>query len=907
MSLRKEQVVLIGTVAVLGLLVWQTMGAYEVRGGSVKRADAPEFVHHPAPDTTLVLPAERKLRDSVRDLFSPPSDTRPLPPLTLIPPPIVPLAQLRPPPVPGPGVALYGRFLRENSAALDVPDLFVEAAEAVDLADVASVTYDNVKPASGTAFTPEQIAARLRSHKKVYDWIRLGDFRFGQIRNPDRYTLAKRPNEDILFVEFNPETGQPRFPGAPPAAIPRKTVNEFDFADNVPNQIEMRRVQFGDPLPASEYDLALTFAAWCIEERLVTPRALVVAEEMYRRASRVLVEDPAPRLGLARVYEAGFQFEKAFTEYKALLDGNLKGNPLVLVSLAGLYERFHMTATAGALLVEAERAGRTSWQVQEAFGRFQLNQGRAADAVAHLRLAIEYEPQGAETKRARTRLRTLYGSALLANGQAAEGRDWIEKALQSDPTDQTAQAALICAKLIAPKSGATDGPLIASPGQGAGESQGFELLLANGLAQMSARDAANARLAKANLVAAAAVDPLRAGLAWRALSYLAEKTKHPEEALRYIELAAENNPLDAWTLYQRGRLLAAKDDLEGAAESFKAALDREIGFVDALAALGALEHRRGNFEAADRYLERALALDPSLSNALALRGVNSLEVGEMRDAEKYFKAVLATDADHPTARNGLAWCFYRRGDSTEALSRLRELDDNRRALPESDLHRVWARGQIDRIVDHLEKVVWTDRFDRASLAYNYGLQENNGPTLSIHDGMVTLAGAFKANGRARLWQVRSASDFVSLEARLTVRTGTTARVGLFVSRETQRGGENTVDAEITATRHNEPGKNTIQTRYMKRGEEDLPYTDVIGFEWKLDTPVVVRIERTGEKESPQIRVLFDGFPVLDGKAIPALGRTTNELRLGVFAEGQVGRVVQVDIDDIEIVQRERGK
>ena len=47
--------------------------------------------------------------------------------------------------------------------------------------------------------------------------------------------------------------------------------------------------------------------------------------------------------------------------------------------------------------------------------------------------------------------------------------------------------------------------------------------------------------------------------------------------------------------------------------------------------------------------------------------------------------------------------------------------------------------------------------------------------------------------------------------------------------------------------------------------------------------------------------------MLDEKPIPALGRTTNEVRIGIFAEGQVGRVVQVDIDDVEIVQRERGR
>src|SRR4029453_837910 len=91
---------------------------------------------------------------------------------------------------------------------------------------------------------PTDDAARIASRKKLYDWFRVVEYHFGQIQNPDRYNLAKRPNEDLLFVEFNPETGQPK--GQPVLTVPRKTVTEFDFAQTVPNQIEMRRAAFGN-------------------------------------------------------------------------------------------------------------------------------------------------------------------------------------------------------------------------------------------------------------------------------------------------------------------------------------------------------------------------------------------------------------------------------------------------------------------------------------------------------------------------------------------------------------------------------------------------------------------------------------------------------------------------------------
>ena len=47
------------------------------------------------------------------------------------------------------------------------------------------------------------------------------------------------------------------------------------------------------------------------------------------------------------------------------------------------------------------------------------------------------------------------------------------------------------------------------------------------------------------------------------------------------------------------------------------------------------------------------------------------------------------------------------------------------------------------------------------------------------------------------------------------------------------------------------------------------------------------------------------FTIVVGRALPSLGRTNNELKLGVFVEGQTGRSAGVDIDDVDIVFRKR--
>ena len=891
MEIRKEPLVLVGTLAVLGWLGWSLFQGETVRrGGAAKAAGAPPMREHPAPDLSGLELARPQAARAPRELFSPPSDTRPLPPLEYLPPPMAALDPLLPPPYAEPAPRFYGKLLRRAVAPLELPGLFGgELSEAAGAASPAPA-----KPGAAAAAALELgTAERLAGYKKLYDWYRTVDFRFGQIMNPERFGLARRPNEALLFVEYDPVRGVPKIPGAPPVAIERRNVNEFGFADTIANQLEQRRAELGDPLPVAEYEKALAFAYWCIENRHETPRALIVAEELFRRAGKVLSEDPAPRLGLASCHEAAFEFELAFQEYRALLEQSR--NPIVLTRLAELEARMWLHDAAQGHFEEAVKAGRTQWAVQHAFGRFLFERERHESAVEHLRLANQFEPAGPESKQDRARLRSDLALALTALGQIEEALEWADKALQADPEDGAAAAIRISLQTLRGSKPSASAELSQAQGP---------LLLALGVEALANRSAEGAARARRLLEQAAEADPLRAVRALRALSWLAETTGNPEQALSFADAALENDPFDAWTLYQRGRLAALRDDLDGAAEYFARALERELDCADVLHAVGELEHRKGNYAAAERYLERALTLEPTNPAFHALRGHNRIRLGQLRDAEESFRAALSAQPDDPGSRAGMAWCAYRNGQTDEAITRLRELDDNRRSQPETDPYRRYANAQIARIQDHVQKAVWTDRFDRTNLMNGWEVEERNGPQVTIHDGVVTLAGSFKNSGRARLWREIGAASFVAVEMKLNVRSDTTARVGLFLSRESVRGGESQIEAEAVIVRHNEPGRNVAQTRLMKRGEEDLPYTDVVGLEWKFDAPTTVRIERVGDSSDTRIRVLLDGFPVVEGKSMPTLAKTNQPLRLGLFAEGASGKKVSVDVDDVEVVFRQ---
>jgi len=130
MAVNREQLVLVGTVAVLGLLSWRTFGS-TVTTASTKRAAEKSLDARSTPDARLALPTARTA-SSGRDVLSPPSDTRPLPALELQPPPIDSLSALFPPPLPGPSSALLGRALRTKPGKVDAPDLFAGQTTADD-------------------------------------------------------------------------------------------------------------------------------------------------------------------------------------------------------------------------------------------------------------------------------------------------------------------------------------------------------------------------------------------------------------------------------------------------------------------------------------------------------------------------------------------------------------------------------------------------------------------------------------------------------------------------------------------------------------------------------------------------------------------------------------------------------
>ncbi len=894
MALRQEQIVLVGALLLVGYLGYNAAGSG--RGRARARAGKPpEFEHHYAPELDAVLAKDRQRGELERALFSPPRDTRPLPPLIFDAPPPIALESLRPAPAPGVAASLFGRFLRGDLLFESASALFEEEELTVD-EGTESFAVDSIE--EDEALSPEERMERIAGYKRTYDSINIGQVHFGKILNADRFGLAEREDEAILFQEFDPATGLERWPGSAPIEFDRKTrIQGFEFAKTIENEIELKRRRFLGELSRAQFLPVMTFADWCYTKRLETPRALEVATEMYSLAAPMEPNDPQPRLRLALCHERRFEFEEAFTIYNTLVEGDYSDHPLVLASLAALEARFRLTRRAEEHFLAAERFGRTEWEVQWRFGSFLLEQERFAEAAEHLRQASKFEPSEAEYQSIRARIRTDLANALLGLGELEEAGQLYTRALQADPSLQRAVAGLLSVQYLSGAAPADDSVELTDEVDGAG----FELLLARGLAALQAGDAVEAKQA---LDLAAEADPLRAFEAWRALSYLAEHTGHEEEALEYIDLAEANAPGDAYTLIQRGRLLAQRDDRDRAMAAFTKALDQELRLPDVLAAMGELELQAANFEEAELYFERSLAIDPKVAGVHALRGMNALFLNQPELAEEHFDQALGLDGLHPTASCGRAWCAYAMGDPTEAVTRFREFEDSRRHLPEDDAYRVYARAQIERITEHSEKVVWLDRMERQELRNGWGRDEEVGPEIYMRDGKVVMEGSFSKQGRTRLRRPYNSGDFISIEAKLTLHAGTKSRAGIFVALERRSSSRsaNKTTAEIVLSRNLD---GTIQYRSMQKGREGEPYIDSRVMSWPDEEEVTLRLERYGESGKTAFRVLVNGVPIADRVAMPGLGATSREILVGVFAEGDPGHTVNLEIDDVEVVKRER--
>ncbi|QDU69074.1 tetratricopeptide repeat protein [Engelhardtia mirabilis] len=948
-EIRQEQIVFGVALALVGALVL-TRDA-PPRPSRDRGAEAPDLVRFTSPDVASASLA-RGADDLRRALFSPPRDTRPLDPLGFQPPPLPPLRALAPAGPVGPSPRVYSRLLPTYPVVTEVEGLFDVSVDEFEpdgfsggfgessfggdlddetLGQLAQLGYLDV-PGKGVVekiesqfLDAEERRLREQTYMSLYDWIRRdggADLQFGRIENEYPYGLrdADRRSEPIQFVEYEADRGVPRFPGSPPIEYERERLTDFQLARNDTNDLHQRFHDLPEqPTPASVEPM-LALGADCIDLRLEVDGALEMAEDVYTRLAGFLTEDPRAGLGLARVFEAGFEFERAFEQYEALME-RFGHRAEVRVGLARLEARFRLFDEAEARLRSAVAVERGSWLGHAALGSFLLERGDLVGAREALANAFTRLPQDPRLASERLRVRLDYGAVLVALGEVSTATEVYGDAWRADPESQEALAGLASCALLGNDEARLslpdwllDGDANLAEGF---ESLGFDLLLAGGLL---AAEAGDLERALGDLAAALEADPLRVAEASCALSWVAERAGDRDESLNFAEMALSADPENVWALYQRGRLLLERFDTLEAAATFRRALELESDLEDALVGLGIADWREGNTGAAELYFERAMLLaderlarvalgadvahlgaDPR-ADVLGLRGINLLELGAFLRARDTFNAALAASPSDPVALGGRAWTIYRLGDVEEALIQLRSIDDALRARPEDDPVRVWSRERLAALAEHVAKDVWSDGFEYSTVGNGWRRKESAGPTAALRGGTLVLSGNFKTpSGEATFYRDYAASEFIAIEASIKVSADSNARAGIFVSREQGEGARRRVQAYAGVARSRD-GVGQIKTEVPGISQTDWRDLSAQDFPFPADQWVRLRIERSGEGADTVVTIFMDGIPVLEDVPMTNLARGNSPLLIGLFAEGDTGRRVEVSMDDVEIVR-----
>jgi len=927
MAIKQEQVVFAVTAALLGWWVSGDLSQGSTRGRSRGGSRAPELEAFPAPDPALALAARDDLERLPRDLFTPPRDTAPLPPLGLETPPEPPLDALWPPPARSLGIAAYSELLRTPVVAMPAPGLFETALTESAPAPFEDVTEEEDEGEASLAIgggdgadaeellSAEERAERIASWKRLYDWLEPangGALRFGSIVNGERYTLDQRPAEPIEFVEVKPDTGERVHPpNFPPVLFEPERLASWSLADTPSNRVSLFRARVGGQLRPGDLVEAMQMVDLCIAERHNAPGLLDTAVELAQLATSVFGEDgqadPFAVLKLAEVYEAGFRGEEAYALYRGLVEGGQRTNAVAWARMAQLEARYRLFDLAEEHFLQAIGLNGANHFARLAYGRFLLDQGRGAEAVEHLLEAERREPRDSEGRALRVLTRSSLGHAHLAAGDPTKAAGAFGRAIAADDQDPDAVAGLLAAALLTGDEVALgDATAAAEALAESGSGATFDLLVATGVAALRE---GNPLKARRQLTLAAESDPFRASEAWRALSWLAEITGHPEEASGFIEQAWQADPTDAWTLYQRARLLMRQDDLAGAHQMLREALDQELDFAEALIAMGKVAQLEGRATDAELYFERALGLDPGRPALHTRRGFNLLRLADVVAAEASFTDALAADRGAAGARSGLAWCAYAQGDSREALSRYGELAEFLR--DPADPQRQHAEGQAARIVDHEAKEVWSDSFTRPSgmlLGNGWTTDIGFGPEVTLEEGNVRLAGLFETKGTVRVFREEPVDAFLSYEAVVTVSAETRARVGIFLARErVSRTSESQTLAAVRLTRAfgSAADLEPIQAELAKQGELDNDTTDLFTTTWEPGVPLRMGIVRRGEGSETVVDLFVDGEEVLSGIPMSRLFAGTSGMRFGLMVQGDQGRTCEVTFDEVRVVRRKQ--
>jgi len=167
--------------------------------------------------------------------------------------------------------------------------------------------------------------------------------------------------------------------------------------------------------------------------------------------------------------------------------------------------------------------------------------------------------------------------------------------------------------------------------------------------------------------------------------------------------AAPDHLCDVYLRYdlhlRLGRVLVKMEDLPDALEVYHNAIAlRPRGSVEPYIAMGDIELRQGNYQAAVDWYDRAIAAFPGDPWPDIAAGDAAIEFDDPAEAERRYQTALALSPDHFLALVRMAWLRYRQGKRSEAIVYLERADPTSRNCGVLNWLEEWYRetGDMER-------------------------------------------------------------------------------------------------------------------------------------------------------------------------------------------------------------------
>jgi tetratricopeptide (TPR) repeat protein len=421
-------------------------------------------------------------------------------------------------------------------------------------------------------------------------------------------------------------------------------------------QLLLRTHQWADAVAA--YDKALERSSSDVRLIVGSARALTHVESYTKASDKIddakkkAPQDPQVWVAASELQVALHHYPEAHRANQEALRNDPKFVP-ALVSEGSLLLTEGLLDDAKKSLETAVQIDPTDASAQVALGQFRLAANAPKDALESFNAALKLDADNAEAE-------SGLADALSRTDQLPAATDAARKAVTVEPRNIPYREQLA---LLLKKAGNLDGALEQLKAGVAVDAKDAHLqaLMGGVLLDLDRADEAETTLKTALQLKEA--EPLAQEYEARLLSVIKGDTPLAiEHAKRAVELA----PKDAEIRYQLGLIYERGQMLGEAADTYRATLGLDDGYLDAREHLGIVQVGQGGYTEAEANFRKVLEKDANRPATYAELADAEFKAGDITASIKDFKEALKLDPKQGALQYKLGRAYDKQGMSTEA-------------------------------------------------------------------------------------------------------------------------------------------------------------------------------------------------------------------------------------------------